>query len=52
MEAMTVSANLKIGKNVSNSDKKAIVNEVLDILGEDFSFFCVCINVINILIFF
>lgn len=33
MEAMTVSANLKIGKNVSNSDKKAIVNEVLDILG-------------------
>lgn len=39
MEAMTVSANLKIGKNVSNSDKRAIVNEVLEILGEYFSLF-------------
>ncbi|ENN81359.1 hypothetical protein YQE_02238, partial [Dendroctonus ponderosae] len=34
MEAMTVSANLKIGKSVSHSDKKAIINEVLEILGE------------------
>ncbi|XP_048516989.1 ATP-binding cassette sub-family G member 4 isoform X2 [Dendroctonus ponderosae] len=33
MEAMTVSANLKIGKSVSHSDKKAIINEVLEILG-------------------
>ncbi|XP_050308153.1 ATP-binding cassette sub-family G member 4 [Anthonomus grandis grandis] len=32
-EAMTVSANLKIGKNVSNSEKKAIINEVMEILG-------------------
>ncbi|KAL1506835.1 hypothetical protein ABEB36_006124 [Hypothenemus hampei] len=33
MEAMTVSANLKIEKKVSHSDKKNIINEVLDILG-------------------
>ncbi|CAG9762883.1 unnamed protein product [Ceutorhynchus assimilis] len=32
-EAMTVSANLKIGKSVSYSEKKAVINEVLDILG-------------------
>lgn len=32
-EAMTVSANLKIGKNVTKSEKKAIINEVMEILG-------------------
>ncbi|XP_066142212.1 ATP-binding cassette sub-family G member 4 [Euwallacea fornicatus] len=33
LEAMTVSANLKIGKMVPNSEKKAIINEVMEILG-------------------
>lgn len=32
-EAMLVSANLKLGKNFSNQDKKLIVEEIIDALG-------------------
>lgn len=32
-EAMTVSANLKLGKCISQSDKKAIITEVMEVLG-------------------
>lgn len=32
-EAMTVSANLKLGKDLSNADKKVVISEIVDTLG-------------------
>lgn len=33
LEAMTVSANLKLGKEVKDAEKRVVINEILDALG-------------------